>query len=147
MMFVISQLIAVFTEYVHPVVLLPMIVSFSIFTSSAMMTREQATQQVRQMELPELIAYWNSKASDHYCRMNEIARKDDQEWFDRFCNEFKDEYSEILMDSIKDGFLKYEDDYIMYSEFDNMLVTFSTIEELMDIIGFDWFVDSLIDEE
>lgn len=112
-----------------------------------MMTREQAIQQVRQMELPELIAYWNDRAADHYCRMNEIARKNDQEWFNRFCNEFKDEYSEILMDSIKDGFLKYEDDYIMYSEFDNMLVTFSTIEELMDIIGFDWFVDSLINEE
>ena len=112
-----------------------------------MMTRKQAIQQVRQMELPELIAYWNSKASDHYCRMNEIARKDDQEWFDRFCNEFKDEYSEILMDSIKDGFLKYEDDYIMYSEFDRLLVSFSTSKELMDIIGFDWFVDSLINEE
>lgn len=112
-----------------------------------MMTREQAIQQVRQMELPELIAYWNGMASDHYCRMNEIARKDDQEWFDRFLNEFKDECIDIMMDSIKEGFLKDEDDYIMYSECDRLLVTFSTKKELMDIIGFDWFVDSLINEE
>lgn len=112
-----------------------------------MMTREQAVQQVRQMELPELIAYWNSKASDHYCRMNEIARKDDQEWFNRFCKEFKDDYIDILMDSTRDGFIKDDDDYIMYSEFDRLLVTFSTIKDLMGIIGFDWFVDSLINEE
>lgn len=101
-----------------------------------MMTREQAVQQVRRMDLPELIAYWNSKASDQ----NEIASKDDQEWFDRFCNEFKDEY----MDSIRDGFLKDDDDYIMYCECDRLLVSFSTKKELMDIIGFDWFVDSLM---
>ena len=112
-----------------------------------MMTREQAIQQVRQMELPALIAYWNEISSDHYCRMNEIARKDDQEWFNRFCNELKDEYIEIIMDSINDGFLKDDDDYIMYSEFDRLLVTFSTSKELMDIIGFDWFVDSLVNEE
>lgn len=112
-----------------------------------MMTREQAVQQVRQMELPELIAYWNEISSDHYCRMNEIARKDGQEWFNRFCNEFKNEYIEIIMDSINDGFLKDDDEYIMYSEFDRLLVTFSTSKELMDIIGFDWFVDSLINEE
>ena len=49
-----------------------------------------------------------------------------------------------MMDSIKDGFLKDDDDYIMYSEFDRLLVTFSTRKELMDIIGFDWFVDSLM---
>lgn len=112
-----------------------------------MMTRKQAIQQVRQMELPELIAYWNEISSDHYCRMNEIARKDDQEWFNRFCKEFKDDYIDIMMDSIKDGFLRDDDDYIMYSEFDRLLVTFSTSKELMDIIGFDWFVDSLINEE
>lgn len=112
-----------------------------------MMTREQAIQLVRQMELPELIAYWNDRSADHYCRMNEIARKDDQEWFNRFCKEFKDDYIDILMDSTRDGFIKDDDDYIMYCEFDRLLVSFSTIKDLMGIIGFDWFVDSLINEE
>lgn len=107
------------------------------------MIREQAQARVRAMRLQDLIKMWNDNAVDHYCRYIEMHKMCDTDWWNRLANEMGAwDFAHVVMASI-DTF-NDSDMFFFYEEFDGQLISFSTEQELLELVGEDWFIDNLM---
>lgn len=105
------------------------------------MTQKQAQKRLNQMTLDEVINLWNESAM-MYERILGIHRVTDTKWWDYLANELGGiTYRDFILGSTED--FKEDDEFFFCDEESGILRSFSTKEELLDILGEDYFINEL----
>lgn len=105
--------------------------------------RDKAVKRLKEMTFEECIAFCDSVNLDHYDRFVEIHRISDKSWWD----ELAEEYGtwELIQSYVNSGRTFNDTDiYFLYNTEDDSLNSFSTKQELIELMTEDWFVDNLM---
>lgn len=105
--------------------------------------RDKAVKRLKKMTFEECIAFCDSVNLDHYDRFVEIHRISDKDWW----NELAEEYGtwELIQSYVNSGRTFNDTDiYFLYNTEDDSLNSFSTKQELIELMTEDWFVDNLM---
>lgn len=108
--------------------------------------RGKAVKRLKEMTFEECIVFCDSVNLDHYDRFVEIHRMDDKGWWD----ELAEEYGtwELIQSYVNSGRTFNDTDiYFLYNTEDDSLNSFSTKQELIELMTEDWFVDNLMNRE
>ena len=112
---------------------------------SAVTCDYEAHKKLQQMTLEECIEYWNESVCDHYCRNMEIFETDDEDKWEWFAKGLGAYYLAVRIANSDD--FKMNKLYSVYLEEGEQFASFNTKEELIELIGEDWFIDNFMNEE
>lgn len=108
--------------------------------------REKAVKRLKKMTFEECMEFCDSINCDHYDRFAEIHRMADMEWW----NELAEELSawHLIHFVLSSGETFHDTDmYFFYNSEDDKIYSFSTKQELIELMTEDWFIDNLMNEE
>jgi hypothetical protein len=109
------------------------------------MTIEQAQEHLKKMTFEDCIRVYNESAVDHYCRLMEIHQMDDSSWWNHLAERLSGwDFINVVNHSDK---FNYSDKWFFYDEFDEEFVSFSSKDELVEILTKDFFMDALTSED
>lgn len=110
-----------------------------------MSRHEQVHEQVRRMTLNECMDMWNKSACDHNCRHMQMRKMSDLEWWNTLSNELGAwDLLNVVLHSYEH--FNNSDMYFFYDKDNWQMVSFSTKQDLFEIIGDDFFVETLLNE-
>ena len=109
------------------------------------MNREQAYERLRNMSTNECFDYWNKSAVDHYCRLYEIHKMSDTEWWNHLSNELG---AWNLLQAVLSSGERFNDSdmFFFYDEDNEQVMSFSTKQEFLEIVGDDFFIENMTNE-
>jgi hypothetical protein len=108
--------------------------------------RDKAVKRLKEMTFEECIKFCDSINCDHYERFVEIHRIDDKGWWD----ELAEEYGtwELINFVLSSGETFNDTDiYFFYNSEEDRIYSFSTKQELVELMTEDWFIEGLINTE
>lgn len=108
--------------------------------------RDKAVKRLKEMTFEECVEFCDSINCDHYDRFAEIHRMADMEWW----NELAEELNawELIQSVLSSGETFNDTDmYFFYNSEEDRIYSFSTKQELIELMTEDWFVDNLMNEE
>lgn len=110
------------------------------------MTREQAIKKFEQMSLTDCIDLWNEKACDHYCRFMAIHKMSEEEWWNALSKHIGAwDLIHVVIGSGED--FNDSDEYFFFDEGNWKMRSFSTKQEMIEVIGEDFFIDELVNQK
>ena len=110
------------------------------------MTREQAIKKFEQMSLTDCINLWNEKACDHYCRFMAIHKMSEEEWWNALSKHIgARDLIHVVIGSGED--FNDSDMYFYFDEGNWKMRSFSTKQEMIEVIGEDFFIDELVERK
>lgn len=110
------------------------------------MTREQAIKKFEQMSLTDCIKLWNEKACDHYCRFVAIHKMSEEEWWNALSKHIGAwDLIHVVIGSGED--FNDSDEYFFFDEGNWQMRSFSTKQEMIEVIGEDFFLGELVEQK
>lgn len=105
-----------------------------------------AELKLRMMTFEECREFWNEHACDHYCRLFEIHEMGDEEWWNHLASKLG---GWNLANAVLNSFDNFNnsDMWFFYDDDNEYFVSFSTKQEMLDVIGEDFFIENLMNEE
>ena len=105
------------------------------------MTREQATERVRQMELAELIEMWNDHANEEREDLLQVREMDDISWWEFVKRELTmGDFIFYLCRSSEEHLFEYHDEYFFCDVEADRIYSFTTAEQFLEIVGKNFFI-------
>lgn len=110
------------------------------------MNREQATNELRSMTFEECINFCDEVNCDHYNRFVEIHEMSDEEWWNDLAEEYGTWQLMIAVLSSGEAF-NATDKFFFFNTEEERVYSFSTKQELTELMTEDWFIDNLMNRE
>lgn len=110
------------------------------------MDRERAFETLRAMSFEMCIGMWNESACDHYMRAYEIHEMEEDSWWDWIQKEIGSGYW-YMRYLLQSQSFNVTDRYFFYDSEISEFFSFSTKQEMLEIIGDDFFIEELINRK
>lgn len=98
------------------------------------------------MSLTDCIDLWNEKACDHYCRFVAIHKMSEEEWWNALSKHIGAwDLIHVVIGSGED--FNDSDEYFFFDEGIWQMRSFSTKQEMIEVIGKNFFIDELVEQK
>jgi hypothetical protein len=108
---------------------------------------ERVAERVKAMGVDQIIALWNERVADHYCRCIEVHSMNDFEWWGWLANELgAAEMVERLFESELNDWFMPNDLYFYYNDEEGLFHSFTDEENIFDALDLAVLVETLMND-
>lgn len=108
---------------------------------------ERVAERVKAMGVDQIIALWNERVADYYCRCIEVHRMNDFEWWGWLANELgaADLVERLFESELNDWFMP-NDLYFYYNDEEGLFHSFTDEGNIFDDLDLAVFIETLMNE-
>ena len=106
---------------------------------------ERANERFAKMSLSDCMEMWNRIACDHYCRFMEMREMGDLEWWNTLSNELG-AWGLVQAVLSSGGLFNDSDKYFFFDQDNEQMISFSTKQELIEVMGNDFFIENMLND-